>query len=196
MNPELTDIERLADRAAPFLDRLARLYEEMDRACAAVADRYGFRCRGCDDNCCRSRFHHHTVAEYLYIGEGLRGMPHDDRAEVRRRAAAAVPGDLCPVNDGVRCRIYAHRPMICRLHGVAHETRRPDGRVLTGPGCDLFTETAGGRDRGALDRTPFYQELARLEGELRAELGLSGRPRLTVGEIIQTLQPEPSEASQ
>ena len=189
-------IERSADRAAPFLARLARLYDEMDRAYAAVAGRYGFFCRGCDDNCCRSRFYHHTVAEYLYIGEGFRGLSDDVRAEVGRRAAGSVPGELCPANDGVRCRIYAHRPMICRLHGVAHEARRPDGRVLTGPGCDQFEETVGGRDLGGLDRTPFYRELARLEGELRAEMGLSSRPRLTVAEIIQTLQTEPAEVSQ
>jgi len=48
---------------AAFIDRLKQIYTAMDRAYDRAADPYGFTCDGCADNCCRTRFYHHTVIE-------------------------------------------------------------------------------------------------------------------------------------
>ncbi len=42
----------------------------MDLKYKEAADYYGFDCTGCEDNCCFTRFFHHTLLEYLYIMEG------------------------------------------------------------------------------------------------------------------------------
>ena len=43
----------------------------MDADYASVSRAYGFTCRGCDENCCRTKFYHHTFLEYLYIKAGF-----------------------------------------------------------------------------------------------------------------------------
>jgi hypothetical protein len=55
------------------------LFDEMDQAYTVVAGQYGFQCNGCADNCCLTRFYHHTLLEYLYLVEGLRTLEPDVR---------------------------------------------------------------------------------------------------------------------
>jgi Fe-S-cluster containining protein len=186
--------------AAPFLERLKRLYDEMDAAYRAAADHYGFHCDGCTDNCCLTRFYHHTHLEYLFLREGFRSLPPEERAEVRARAdgvireTAAAERDgvaarfMCPLNSGGRCRIYARRPMICRLHGIAHELHLPGRPVSLGPGCDAFMRQAAGADDYRFDRTPFYRQMAMLERELKQAAGLDAKLKMTVAEMIATFE--------
>jgi len=192
----LNDIVRQPNRYAPFMDRLRALFSDMDREYGRVAARHGFYCQGCEENCCLTRFHHHTLAEYLYLWNGFRELPEPERQSVRRRAENVIrqtaelenKGEpvriMCPVNVDGWCRLYPRRPMICRLHGLAHELRRPGGGAVRGPGCDLFTRTAGDKPYIPFDRTPFYTEMARLEQSLRASLPASERVRMTVAEMI------------
>jgi len=186
--------------AAPFLDRLKRLYDEMDAAYRAAAEHYGFQCDGCTDNCCLTRFHHHTHLEYLYLREGFRAMPMDAQTEVRALADAVIRetaatekegGEIrimCPLNTGGRCRLYSRRPMICRLHGVAHELHLPGRPVSRGPGCALFMQQAEGAEYFRFDRTPFYREMAMLESGLKQAAGLSTKLKMTVAEMIVTFE--------
>lgn len=149
---------------APFRDRLQALYARMDRAYQAAARCYGFDCQGCDESCCRTRFDHHTLLEYLYLREGLARLAPEVQAAARR--------------------LYAFRPMICRLHGIPHELRPPGRPVSYGPGCPLFSERHARQAYVAFDRSPLYARMARLEQEIRRSLGFGARLKMTVAEML------------
>jgi hypothetical protein len=177
------------DLRRSFLPRLHAIYAAMDRAYDAVAAECGFVCSGCANNCCWTRFHHHTVLEFLDLYAGLDQLAPDRRrhvtAEARQNASNASPGrrQPCPLLCDQRCLLYARRPMICRLHGIPHQLVRPDATVLAGDGCGDFHARCGPAAR-RLDRTPFYRRMAALEKELRQAIDFSGRVNLTVAEMI------------
>ena len=177
------DLQALAPQARPFLERLHDLYARMDRAYQEVACGYGFDCRGCADNCCRTRFHHHTLIEWFDLNDGLRGLRSEDRQAVSALAMAPHGDAPCPLWQDEQCRLYRHRPMICRLHGLPHRLRRPDGVEQHGPGCAEFHRRCGPVHR-RLDRTPLYRDLAAVEGELRQLFGFRERICMTGGEMI------------
>ena len=179
-----------------YLDQLACLFEQMDQAYGQVCRQSGFVCRGCQDNCCGTRFYHHTLIEYLYLKVGLDSLSEQAREAVRQRADQAhhqmrrddAQGRkqriMCPLNQDGRCILYARRPMICRLHGVPHQLRRPDGRLQIGPGCGDFELQCPGSVPARLDRTPLYTTLADLERRLRQRTGVMTRIRMTVAEML------------
>ena len=176
--------------AAPLLDQLRILFAGMDRAWDQAAAASGFACDGCADNCCRTRFYHHTWAEFLLLREAFFALRADERAAARRRAEAVVrvqqrgERSMCPLNVADRCRVYPARPMICRLHGIPSVFQRPDGRRMDAPGCDDFHRRVPEGSAAPLDRTPFYRELARLESDLKTALGRRDRLRMTVAEMV------------
>ena len=188
----------LADirRRPPALTTVAETYVRMDAAYDEVARQYGFQCRGCEDNCCRTRFYHHTLAEICTLYDGYSLLDADVATKMALRARAAADAmaradaegkaftAMCPVNDAGLCLLYAHRPMICRLHGLPSVMTRPDGASRPGSGCDAFHQRHGSGDAPRLDRTPLYTRMAKLEQELRREVGWEGRLNLTVAEII------------
>ena len=177
---------------AELLERLAALYAKMDQAYRHAAEQYGFQCSGCGDNCCRTLFYHHTHLEYYYLLKGVAAAGPERRRTFRRRAAevcraqAAGGGYICPLNDNGPCGLYTHRTMICRLHGLPHHFVRPDGRMVRGPGCALFTEQCGHMDYAPLDRTPLYRELAALEWDFRQAFDIDPRRRLklTIAQML------------
>ena len=79
-------------RYLPLLERLETLFSEMDQSYTAVAGQYGFQCNGCADNCCLTRFYHHTVLEYLYLMEGLRTLEPDARHTIYEKALTVSAG--------------------------------------------------------------------------------------------------------
>jgi Fe-S-cluster containining protein len=178
----------------PYLDALVALFADMDDAYRRAAIHYGFHCEGCEDNCCRTRFHHHTCLEVMYLREGLSRLSSEDRSAVERNAgdyladAAQRPakgrGPMCPLNHEQRCILYGHRPMICRLHGIPHELHRPGSPPAVGPGCEAFHRHCGHLPYRSFDRTPFYTRMAELERRLRQAIGSSDRVHLTVADII------------
>lgn len=184
------------------LGRLTVLFHQMDQAYTAVADQYGFHCHGCQDNCCQTRFYHHTLLEYLYLLEGVRQLNRPTWQAVRHQALFVInqvaPADqqgeappiMCPLNQNGRCLVYDHRPMICRLHGIPHELHRPGGRVLKNPGCDAFFEQC--RERGKsdyipFDRTPLYRNMAILEQALRSQTGYHEKIKLTIAQMLAAI---------
>jgi Fe-S-cluster containining protein len=195
-------------RYLPLLTRLESLFNEMDRFYAAVADQYGFRCSGCTDNCCMTRFFHHTLLEYLYLMEGVRGLAPAMRQTILATAtavnddmAAADEGDsalrsMCPLNADGRCTLYPYRPMICRLHGIPHELHRPGGEIVKQPGCDAFFEHCRRSGKNAyipFDRTPFYRQMAMLEKELRLATGYTDKIKLSIAQMLVTNTEEMNE---
>jgi Fe-S-cluster containining protein len=181
---------------AEFAMEADRLLAQMDAAYDRVAAKAGFVCNGCEDNCCRTRFYHHTLMELLYLQSGLVALPPGQQLRISDRAEAAAQQMktlewegrpvrvMCPLNQQGRCVLYAHRPMICRLHGIPNVLRRPDGRVLTGPGCDAYDRQCGPTSGDPLDRTPLYTAMADLERRLRQRLGVSRKIKLTVAQMI------------
>jgi len=179
-----------------FLAALGSLFDTMDRAYGQAAARYGFICTGCKDNCCRTRFHHHTFLEALYLKEGLKTLPAERLARVVRRAqkvrkihsdadrTGKVVRAMCPLNVAGLCILYAHRPMICRLHGIPHELDMPRGGRQRHPGCGSFAVRSGHLPYSRFDRTPFYSALSELEGRFRAAAGVEQRLRMTVAEMV------------
>ena len=183
-------------RLTAFYDRLQRIFATMDRQYAEVANYYGFHCNGCEDNCCRTRFYHHTYLEFLYIHAGLKKLGHQRLREIQSRAALvcretakadekAMPvRRMCPLNFDGRCALYTYRPMICRLHGISHELRKPGQNIIRGSGCGMFELGCSDKSYLKFDRTPFYFEMAKLESELKQAVDLSGRVKMTIAEMI------------
>jgi len=185
----------------PHLDKLADLFSRMEKAYEAVADAYGFKCTGCEDNCCRTRFYHHTLLEYLYLYQGYAQLSDNARAALQQ-AAARVNREMaqadsrgkpvrsmCPLNVAGRCTLYRYRPMICRLHGIPSEMGRPGGFPIRGPGCGDFDRQCGNRPYLPFDRTPLYAEMAREEKSLREKVDFREKTRLTVAQMIAGFPP-------
>ena len=180
----------------PFLEKLRRIFQDMDQAYQKAAVGYGFQCQGCEDNCCLTRFHHHTLLEFLYIYEGFQTLATGEKERVVKSAfnvrqvyvEADKTGDssriMCPLNTNNRCLLYDYRPMICRAHGIAHKLHHPIKGVVNGPGCHMFTEVKLGKDDFRFNRTPFYTTMAQLEKQLRESMNIAGKIRLTVADMV------------
>ena len=179
-----------------FIERLKKIYAAMDEAYRRAARHYRFSCDGCQDNCCRSRFYHHTVIEHVYLLEGLKTLTIKKQREIKSRAKDVVGQtsgvevgkeavrQMCPLNFDQLCILYPYRPMICRLHGIPHELKKPGQGTLFGPGCKTFSHQCGPKSYICFDRTPFYRELALLEQEVRQTMSFVGKIRMTVSEMI------------
>ena len=179
---------------SPFLEQLKALFQQIDAAYTHAATANQFICQGCQDSCCKTRFFHHTYLEYYLLREGILQVSRLDRNEIMglagnvlRKSNMAGPVDgssMCPLNSSGMCRLYEHRPMICRMHGIAHELIRPDGVRIYGSGCHLFETSISDKQPVRLNRTPFYKQMAELESKLRSAFGLHRRLKLTIAEMI------------
>lgn len=179
--------------------KLASLYADMQSSYSVHAQALGLSCDGCPQNCCTSFFQHHTRIEWAYLLHGLGELPSDRRAVYEERARAYVrdataalsrgerPAIMCPLNDDGRCGVYAHRLMICRLHGVPNRLRYPDGRSIDFPGCFLSQELCAEADSfPVLDRTALYTRLMELEVQFVGPRQIRALPRvdLTLAEMV------------
>jgi len=183
---------------SPFLKRLKKIFAFMDQKYQEAADYYGFNCKGCEDNCCLTRFYHYTLVEYLYIKEGFYCLENKKQVEVKERSLAvcrkADEADMkgkpvkqmCPVNFENLCVLYPYRPMICRLHGIPHELQRVGQGILNSPGCGTFAVKYRGKNRFKFDRTPFYMQMAALEKEMKQAVGMTQKIKMTVAQMIVT----------
>ncbi len=179
-----------------FLKQLKAIYASMDLKYIEAAAYYGFNCTGCEDNCCLTRFYHHTVLEYLYLLEGFHNLDPEEQTEIKDRALKvkrkSIEADkkgkpvrrMCPLNSGGKCILYSSRPMICRLHGLPHELHKPGMDVTHGPGCEAFSKYCSEKDYYKFDRTPFYMEMASLEKDLKLAAGITMKVKMTVADMV------------
>ncbi len=166
----------------------------MDSQYEKTAAAYGFDCRGCEENCCQTRFYHHTHIETAYFLNGFFRLDTGSQKEALERAGLVAsaqnshrPGSdrlMCPVNKDGWCLLYPYRPMICRLHGIAHELHAPGKPKTYGPGCAEFDRIRGDKAYVPFDRTPFYVRMAALEKEFKAQTGLFSKLRQTIAEML------------
>ena len=194
------------------LKRLTLLYRRMDQAYAAAAGALGLTCSGCADSCCETVFRHHTYVEWSGLWAGLVALPAARQEEIRQAAEnwlrrhqnPLLPGVRprvpCPLSEkssaespeGLRCGLYEHRPMVCRLHGVPNVLIHPRGGQSAFPGCERAQALGEVCEPAPLDRTPLLTELARLEMDMVGREGLGKLPRvdLTIAEMILLGQPK------
>ena len=190
----MNSLPPLKGNFSELVDQARSLYAEMDRDYDKAAGTSGFVCNGCEDNCCRSLFYHHTYLEYILLHSGMMDLPKARQQEILERATEYVRSVsinrpiekqvMCPVNEKGRCILYTVRPMICRLHGIPHEFKPPGHPQRLGPGCKAFYDQCGPLEKHRLDRTPHYMELARLEAAFKRRLGLNQKIKLTVAEML------------
>lgn len=170
------------------------LYAKMDDTWNKVALQYGFACNGCEDNCCKSLFFHHTAIEKAYFLKGFTQLDTETRQLIHQKSqdwcqqtfedvqAVESLKLFCPVNQNSQCTLYKFRPMICRLHGLPHELSIPGRERVTGPGCEAgrFEE----KSYIPFDRTRFYKDMARLESEYQKAHAGTGRIKQTIAQMI------------
>lgn len=179
-----------------FFAELKSLYSAMDQGYEAVAAKYGFQCSGCEDNCCFTRFFHHTCIEYLYLIKGFFQLDEVKQDEIRRTAAEVnekvrcaeekgeTPRVMCPLNFDDQCVLYEYRPMICRLHGIPHEFNHPVQKNIRGPGCGDFDDQCGDMTYISFNRTLYYRKMADLERRLREKTGQTDKFKHTIAQMI------------
>ncbi len=184
------------DKYINFLNELKQLYARMDQRYDEIADTYGFQCSGCADNCCLTRFFHHTLVEFLFLRKGFADLDEHVRGEVSHQASdvnekilqvesgGQVPRVMCPLNRKGLCILYEYRPMICRLHGIPHEFLHPVRDKIIGSGCHEFEAQCGQKKYLAFNRTPFYREMARLEQCVRGVAGINEKFKKTVAQML------------
>lgn len=165
----------------PYFKRLAQLYAGMDAKYKSIADYYGFNCYGCEQNCCRTHFYHHTLIECFYL---LAGFAQLDSKMLPQQEQTDI---MCPLNHNGLCCLYDFRPMICRLHGIPHEWHHPVRGLVRGSGCHAFTSACSSKDF-IFDRTPFYLQMAELEKELKQKHDLKVKFKMTVAQILGLLK--------
>jgi len=181
-----------------FFDAVENLYKKMDQAYDEAAEAHGFNCMGCEDNCCYTKFYHHTHVEYLYLYKGLVILDKEKQEKVRRRATDAneqillaeargdIPRVICPINSKGLCSLYQYRPLICRLHGIPNEFHPSSGKKVTGPGCTDFDRQCGNKAQVVFDRTPFYIEMAAIERLFKTRFGVSEKFKKTVAQMLMS----------
>lgn len=182
-----------------FLDRLCDIFSAMDQEYTRATEHYQFQCDGCMNNCCLTRFYHHTHLEFYYLRRGFENLKSRKKSEILLKAESvcretAKADDketpvrlMCPLNDDSLCTLYPYRPMICRMHGIPHELQKPGQNCMNGPGCGTFDDRCSNKPYYKFDRTPFYLEMATLENEFKQAAGFDGRIRMTVAEMILSI---------
>ncbi len=184
------------EKYTSFFNSLKIIYKAMDQKYKEAADYYGFNCNGCEDNCCTTRFYHHTLLEYLYILKEFNSLENEKQINIKHRALdvcrKTIEADekgmpvrlMCPLNFDGLCILYNYRPMICRLHGIPSELHRPEQQLAYSPGCDAFSKQSGNKDYIQFDRTPFYVKMAELEKKLKKAVGITQKIKMTVAQML------------
>lgn len=92
----------------------------IDEGVAPVVARYReqIQCKAGCSECCSQSFRVSEL-EGMLLREGLASAPAEVQADVRAKARAYVAGEACPVlSSAGECRLYEHRPRICRKYGI------------------------------------------------------------------------------
>lgn len=176
---------------------LEELYRRIDSSYSQAAGQVGFSCQECDgEKCCTVDLTLHTFVETAYLRHGIEKLDLQRRSDVTQRSAVVLAAKVydpagpayrdapCVLNLDGLCSVYDHRPMICRLAGIPHVFRRPDGSILEAGGCPRYeAEILPAYPHLRIDRTPFYRDMAEIEIKAVRSAGRRA-PSRTIAEII------------
>jgi uncharacterized protein len=108
------------------MNTLAQLHADIEARVQAIQDNHlDWPCRlGCD-GCCRqlADVPSFTAAEWEWLREDLATLPQEQLLKICQNIAALAgqPAQpiVCPLLDqpAGACRVYAHRPIVCRTYG-------------------------------------------------------------------------------
>ena len=193
-------------------DRFSAGYQEVCGQVAAEFERnlaiHGDRihcCRGCSQ-CCYQLFQI-TEIEAAVISRAVKTMPETEREDLRARARAYLPqreaivrqhgmieawGRLppegtrlaCPaLSDDGACRIYEHRPLICRKFGIPLYNPQKPGQVFA---CELNFSAGEEITDGQLVQiqTGIYDRWKRVQDEYNRAGGRRHEQPITVARAI------------
>ncbi|HKK90711.1 MAG TPA: hypothetical protein VJ936_04880 [Desulfobacteraceae bacterium] len=182
--------------SSTFFEKLHRLYQEMDKEWEEAALYYNFQCSGCSENCCETEFYHHTLIEKQYLLHGFQQLDKQTRKKSikkarlvnKKRAESRQKKEnariMCPVNENGLCLLYPFRPMICRLHGIPHELRRPGYDPVKMQGCSYGAPLFNAKPYFTFDRTAFYTKMAQIEMQYRVFTRKREKVKQTVAQIL------------
>ncbi|MCP3901294.1 MAG: hypothetical protein GY707_16435 [Desulfobacteraceae bacterium] len=170
----------------------------MDKAFDKAALHYDFECNGCEDNCCKSFFYHHTFIEKDYLLNKANDFSHDKQIALKKSAELYLDvissesiekknKPVCPLNSDSKCILYNQRPMICRLHGIPHHLNIPGKQISESPGCDAGAPFFNSTNYFSFDRIPFYKEMAEIEKEYREKFVKAGKIKQTIAHMLLDL---------
>lgn len=174
----------MSDDASARRERLRRHLRLIDQGVEPVVERYAQHVQcgpGCSD-CCHQTFGVSEL-EGALLREGLAALGAASRDDIVARAHRWRPEqrDPCPVLDAEgRCRLYEHRPRICRKYGIPlwHPDRPEQVRC-----CPLNF-----RDLADIDAELILEPQARWAEDwiaLRAELGLPKSQSRSIAEHLR-----------
>ncbi len=181
-----------------YFEKLNMLYIKMDNAYDEAASHYGFECNGCEDNCCKSFFYHHTYIEKDYLLSKAKDFSHDQRVSLKKSAGLYLDEisqgsiekknkPVCPLNSNSKCILYNQRPMICRLHGIPHHLKIPGREIQKSPGCNAGSPLFNLTTYYSFDRIPFYKKMAEIEKEYKNSISKTSKIKQTIAHMLLDL---------
>ena len=185
-------MERIAtidwDTLPSRLGNYRTLVEKIDQFCQGItaAHREQIACRAGCAGCCR----HLSLfpVEACNVALAIARLP-----DTQQRIALAQAGDddRCPLLQAERCLIYAHRPIICRTHGLPlliqeQDTQRIDYCPENFHGIDTLPGTS------IINLELLNRSLTAINALFVNESGFDlpmGNGRLTIAELLRELLP-------
>jgi len=102
-----------------------RFLEEFDRRLNSYFEvhRDFIQCKiGCSA-CCKKGDYPLSQLELEYMMQGFIELDNETKIKIQERIKSMQKGEECPFLIQNKCSIYPHRPIICRVHGLAYLCR-------------------------------------------------------------------------
>lgn len=112
---------------AKLLEALERVSSFVDRIQETCAENLACR-EGCD-GCCHQVLNLRAV-EAAFLLEGVRLLSPDTASRVWSSLSEIGSDKHCPLLQDGRCVVYAHRPVVCRTHGLPMVRKEASRAVL------------------------------------------------------------------
>jgi hypothetical protein len=78
--------------SSAMIERMEKIYADLEASYDRVAHALDFSCSGCDDNCCDSYFLHYTYIEWSYLWLGIQELPEVQQQRLVEKAHHYVVG--------------------------------------------------------------------------------------------------------
>lgn len=75
--------------------------------------------KGCSA-CCEKGDYPLSESELKYLMQGYASLDNDSKIKIQENIKEIERGGVCPFLINKECSIYPHRPIICRVHGIAY----------------------------------------------------------------------------